>query len=404
MPDRRVVVTGVGAASALGDDAPTTWRGLVDGETGAAPITRFDAEGRVGVACEVDGAFDDHPAVDARNAGRYARMAVVAAAEALDDAAFDPDGPEWDGDRVGTSVASSLGGVPEFETGVAAVDRGERIATRFMVRYLPNLAAGHVSMAVGARGPTHAPATACAAGADAVADAADELRLGRADAVVVAGTETPVTPTVTAGFDAMRALSTRTDADACRPFDADRDGFVLGEGAGALVLETERHAAARGADALAELRGYGRTADAAHPTRPRDDASGLARAIERALADGRLDPAGVGGVNAHATGTPAGDAHEARALRAVFDDVPPVTAPKGALGHTLGAAGALEAVVAVRSVETGVLPPTPTYETPDADADVPVATDATEVDGAVLSNSAGFGGVNAALVFAEVPR
>lgn len=402
--DRDAVVTGVGALTPLASDADRTWAALLDGESGIAGLSRFDPDA-ADLASTVAGevAFDPaaHEAVDERRTGRYAALAVAAGRAALADARLDPGGAAWRPERVGVSVGSGMGGFPEVERTVAA----DRVSPSFPVTHLPNLAAGHLGELVGAEGPTRAPATACAAGTHAVGAALRDVRAGRADAVLAGGAEAALSPAGVGGFDAMRALSTRTDdpSAASRPFDADRDGFVVAEGAAVLVVEARSHAVDRGATPLAELAGFARTADAHHPTAPPEDARGLRRSMRRALADADRSPAAVDHVNAHATGTPRGDRHEATAVRAVFDDPPPVTSVKGATGHALGASGAIEAALAVRSVSEGVRPPTINRETPDPACDVPVVTAPTAADaGVVLSNSAGFGGANGTLVVERV--
>ena len=400
------VVTGVGAITPLGADSADTWAGVTGGDSGIARITAFDPEAH-NLGSKVVGrvAFDaaDHDVVDDRGMGRYAQLAVVAAHEAVSDAGLTPDGDGWQPERVGVSVGTGMGGFPEIEEAVA----GERVRPRFVISQLPNLAAGYVSQAFGATGPNRAPATACAAGTHAVGDALDEIRTGRADVMIAGGTEASLSPTGIRGFDAMRALSTANDAPtrASRPFDADRDGFVIAEGAGVLVLEAPEHAAERGADPLARVTGYARTADAHHPTGPPADAHGLRRCIRAAIRDAGCDPRDVDHVNAHGTGTPRGDPHEATALRYVFDDPPPVTSLKGAIGHTLGASGAIEAVASATAVREGTRPPTLNYETPDPECDVPIVetTQPTE-RGVVVSNSAGFGGTNGSIVVEEYDR
>lgn len=399
---RRVAVTGVGAVTPVGTTATETWTALCAGESGAGPIERFDpdaADLRARIACTVD-AVPDHGA-DERSTGRAADYALVAAREAIADAGFDPADPGWEPDRVGTSVACALGGLPECET-AARADR--RPSPRFLLTYLPSLVSGQLSMAFDARGPARTQASACAAGAYALANAADDIRTGRADVVLAGGAEAAISPLGVGGFDAMRALSTRTDepAAASRPFDADRDGFVLGEGSGMLVLEAASHARRRNGPIHALLSGTGLTADAHHPTRPVEGGAGLRRSLERALADAGRAPGAIDGVLAHATGTPAGDAAEATALADVFGDraCPPTTSVKSQLGHALGAAAAIEAVVATRSLEAGRLPPTINYETPDPDCEVPVVTEPTDATlEAVASTAAGFGGTNGTLVF-----
>lgn len=396
---REAVVTGVGALTPIGATAGETWNATLAGESGVSRIDRFDpgsADLRSRIAGEV--AFDPsaHELIDERSMGRYAQLGVVAAAEALVDAGLDPREKEWPAERAGVSVASGLGGFPEIEAAA-----GGRPAPRFAITALSNLAAGHVSATFDARGPNRSQSAACAAGAHAVGDAIDDIRTGRADVVIAGGAEAALSPLGVGGFDAMRALSTRNDGpeEASRPFDADRDGFVIAEGAGALVLESRAHAAGRGATPYAAATGYGLSADAHHPTRPPEDAAGLVRCIRGALADADREPGVVDHVNAHATSTPRGDAHEATALRSVFDGPPPVTAPKGAIGHALGASGAIEAALAALTIREGTIPPTPNYRTPDPECDVPVVGEPTEaaVD-VVASNSAGFGGTNGTLI------
>lgn len=397
---REVVVTGLGALTPLGPTCDDSWDAAIDGESAASRITRFDpAETnlRSRVACETPFDAADHDSVDRRRMGRYAQYAVVAAKQALADAGFDADSDAWTAERVGTSVGTGFGGIAEIESTV-----GGRPSTTFAPSTLPNLAAGHVSMRVDARGPMRAPATACAASTQALGTAADVIQAGRADVMIAGGTEACITPLAVRGFDVLRALSTRNDEPgaASRPFDADRDGFVMGDGAGMLVLEAREHAAERGVTPYAILSGYGETADAHHVTRPPDDARGMIRCLQRALASADLSPAVVDHVNAHATGTRHGDVHEAAALTSVFDACPPVTSTKSLVGHSLGSAGAIESVFTVRSLRDDLVPPTINYETPDPACDLPVVTEPhNETLEVALSTSAGFGGVNAALVF-----
>lgn len=386
----------------VGTGIDEAWSAALDGESGGGPLTRFDPEGirlRSRVACEVDGEFTDHEAVDDRSMGRFARFGVVAADEAIGDAGLDPDAESWTPERVGTALASGIGGIPEFEDRSKELADGGRVSPRFIVSFLPNLAAGHLSIEFDAAGPNRAPSTACAAGANAVADAVDDIRLGRADVMIAGGAESGFTPTAVAGFDAMRALSTRNDdpARASRPFDADRDGFVMAEGSGVLILEAREHAERRGATPYAEVAGVGLAGDATHPTRPPDDAHGLRRAMGMAIDDAGV-PA-VDCVNAHATATPRGDVHEATAIRKTTDGDTLVWAPKGGLGHTLGAAGAIETVLGARAVAEERLPPTVNCENRDGECDVAVTTEPAEVsEPAMACNAAGFGGTNVSLV------
>lgn len=400
---RAVVVTGMGALTPLGPSRTAAWDAALAGESGASRISRFDPTEtnlRSHIACETPFDAADDDSVDPRRMGRYAQYAVVAANQALADAGFAPASDAWPADRVGTSVGTGFGGFPEIEATV-----GERPSTTFAPSTLPNLAAGHVSMQVDARGPMRAPATACAAGTQAIGTAADVIRAGRADVMIAGGTEACISPLAVRGFDVMRALSTRNDEPeaASRPFDADRDGFVIGDGAGMLVLEARDHAVERGATPYAVLSGYGETADAHHVTRPPAAAQGMIRCLQQALASADRSPEAIDHVNAHATGTPHGDAHEAAALTSVFDTCPPVTSTKSLLGHTLGAAGAIESIFTVQALHDQVIPPTINYETPDPECDLPVVTEPREASlTAALTASAGFGGVNGALLF-ETP-
>ena len=394
------VVTGIGAITPLGTDSAGTWTGVRDGESGIAQIAAFDPDAhnlRSKIVGRVAFDADDYEFLDDRGMGRYAQLALVAAHEAVTDAGLAPDADTWRPERVGVSVGTGMGGFPEIEETVT----GERVSPRFVISQLPNLAAGYVGQTFDATGPNRAPATACAAGTHAIGAALDDIRLGRADVMIAGGTEAALSPTGIRGFDAMRALSTANDApaEASRPFDADRDGFVIAEGAGVLVLETPDHAFERGADPLATVTGYAQTADAHHPTRPPDDAHGLQRCIRAAIRDAGREPDDIDHVNAHGTGTRRGDPHEATALRSVFDDRPPVTSLKSAIGHTLGASGAIEAVVSTTAIREGIRPPTQNYETPDPECDVPIVETAQPTAGdVVLSNSAGFGGTNGSLV------
>ena len=403
---REAVVTGIGAITPLGADAADTWARASDGASGIAPITGFDPDdydlgSKIVGRAEFDAS--DHEFIDERGMGRYAQLALVAAHEAVADAGLVPESDTWRPERAGVSIGTGMGGFPEIEETVT----GERVGPRFVISQLPNLAAGYISQAFDATGPNRAPATACAAGTHAIGSALDDIRLGRADVMIAGGTEAALSPTGIRGFDAMRALSTANDAptEASRPFDADRDGFVIAEGAGVLVLETPDHAEARGVDPLATVTGYAQTADAHHPTGPPDDAHGLRRCIQAAIRDAGREPDDVDHVNAHGTGTRRGDPHEATALRGVFDDVPPVTSLKSAIGHTLGASGAIEAVVSALAVREGIRPPTRNYETPDPACDVPIVETAQPTEGGVVvSNSAGFGGTNGSLVIERYDR
>lgn len=403
-----VVVTGIGLVTSLGDDVRTTWAALADGLSGVDRITHFDASEYERVpdhAGEVRSDPTDWSIVDTRTMGRYAQFAVKAAAEALDDAELDPESPEYEPSAVGTSVASAMGGLPEFESYAHTVAADEWITPRAMLTLLPNLASSNVSIQFDARGPNRATSAACAAGSNAIADGVVDIEAGRADVVLAGGAEAVLSPTPIAAFSAMRGTaSERTDpAAACRPFDVDRDGTVLGEGAGILVLERREHARERGATPIATIGGYGLSADAHHPAKPVEDAHGLVRALDSALRDAGRDPDAVDYVHAHATGTPVGDEHEAAGLNEVFDSCPPVVSTKSALGHTLGASGAVEAALSVESISRGTIPPTVNCDQRDEACDVPVVTAARDADVSVVaSNSLGFGGTNCTLVL-EAP-
>lgn len=410
---RRVVVTGLGAVSPCGVGADATWDGVVEGRSGIGPLTRFDAsEWNVRIAGQADD-FDPGTVLDRREQRRYdrfAQFALAAALEAAAQAGF-ADGFGHDealSERAGIYIGSGIGGIGEIEDGSVAVhERGpRRVSPFFIPRSLGNLAAGQVAMRLQARGPSLCVSTACATGNHSIGEAWRAIRAGDADIVVAGGAEAPITPVSVAGFMVMRALSKRNDdpTTASRPFDAERDGFVMGEGAGVVVLEELEHARARGADILAELVGYALTTDAHHITAPPPGHAGAQRCLRLALKAAALAPEDIDYVNAHGTSTPANDPAEVEAVKAVFGDHARsllVSSTKGVTGHLLGAAGGLEAVVCVRALERGVAPPTATLDTPDPACDldhVPGAARDVPLRAAV-SNAFGFGGTNAALVF-----
>lgn len=408
-PRRRVVVTGLGIVSPIGRSVDEAWPALLARRSGAAPISRFDASDfPVRFACEVD---DLHVSefVDAkvvRRTDRCTHLVLAAAEQAVRDSGLDVGS---EGDRAGTSIGTALGGVSSFEhTVLQLADRGpDRVSPFAIVQTLPNLAAGWVSIQLGTRGPLLAQSTACAASSMAIGDALDAIRLGRADVMVCGGSEAPVTPVAVAGFAAMRALSTRNDdpATASRPFDGARDGFVIAEAAAVLVLEELEHATARRARVYAELAGYGVSSDASHVSDPDPVGANAARAVRMALADAGLEPGAVGYVNAHGTSTPAGDAAETRVLKIVFGDALParplISSTKGATGHTLGAAGAVEAVFTVLALHHGVLPPTINQVVADPHCDLDYLPNESRVEqvDVALSNSFGFGGHNSVVAF-----
>jgi 3-oxoacyl-[acyl-carrier-protein] synthase II len=406
---RRVVVTGIGAVSSLGNSAEETWAGLIAGRSGASPITQFDTTGYpVHFACEVrDLEVTDYVDYKAsRRMDRFTHLALAAARQAEADSSLQIAPIA---DRVGAAVATGIGGLKSFETCVDQLnDRGpDRVNPFAIVQIIPNLAAGWVSMELGTRGPLLSECTACAASNMAIGDGLDAIRLGRADVMICGGTEAPVTRVSIAGFGAMRAISRRNDDPqaASRPFDAERDGFVMGEAAAMVVIEELEHAKARGAKIYAELLGYGVSSDANHVSDPDPTGENPARALRMAFADAGIEPEDVGYVNAHGTSTPSGDTGEVRVLKiALGEDKAyrtPISSTKGATGHCLGAAGAIEAIFTILALERGVLPPTINQTTPDPTCDldfIPNEARQEQVEVAV-SNSFGFGGHNACLVF-----
>jgi 3-oxoacyl-[acyl-carrier-protein] synthase II len=404
--ERRVVVTGLGAVTPLGADIDTTWRRLVAGEGGAGPITAFATSGHsVRIACEASD-FEPERWLDRktiRKIDRFAQFAVAAARMAETDAGLDIAAEP---DRIGASIATAQGGVASLAECLRELGESQRIHPSLVTAFMPNMAAGWVSMELGTRGPLGAPCTACAASAMAVGDGYDAIKLARAEVMLCGGSEAGITELAVAGFAAMRALSCRNGdpAGASRPFDADRDGFVMGEGAAVLVLEELEHARARGAKIYAELAGYGVSSDAFHMTEPDPLGAGQARAVGAALADAELDPTDVDYINAHASSTGLGDAIETRALKLALGEdtlqAIPTSGTKGATGHCLGAAGAVEAAFTVLAVNRDIVPPTINYQTPDPACDIDCVPDnARELPVRVaLSNSFGFGGHNAVLV------
>ncbi|MGH2972401.1 MAG: beta-ketoacyl-ACP synthase II [Gaiellaceae bacterium] len=402
--ERRIVITGIGAVTPLGPDIETTWRRLLRGEGSCGPVTWFASDGHpVRIACEASD-FAPDLWIDRRTlrrTDRFAQFAIAAARMAERDSGLDV---AREPDRIGASIATAQGGVASLAeccAGAAEV----RIHPTMVTAFMPNMAAGWVSMELGARGPLGAPCAACAASAMAIGEGYDAIRLGRAEVMLCGGSEAGITPLAMAGFAAMRALSRRNDdpAGASRPFDANRDGFVMGEGAAVIVLEELEHATTRGATIYAELAGYGVSSDAYHMTEPDPIGAGQARAIQLALDDAGLETTDVDYINAHASSTGLGDATETAAIKLALGDETarsvPVSSIKGATGHCLGAAGAIEAAVTTLALRDQVLPPTINYETPDPACDldyIPESARPSTVEVA-LSNSFGFGGHNAVL-------
>jgi 3-oxoacyl-[acyl-carrier-protein] synthase II len=406
--DRRVVVTGVGALTPLGNDAESYWENLIAGRSGAAPITHFETDGfPVKFACEVKG-FDPTEWIDRRKArkiDRFAQMIIAAARMAEQDSGLEI-GPE--SDRIGVSVATGIGGLGSFQDLVSVLlQRGpDRVSPQTIPAIIPNMGAAWVSMELGTRGPLSAQCTACAASNMAIGEAMDAIRLGRADVMLAGGTEAGITPAGIAGFGAMRALSRRNDDPerASRPFDAERDGFVMGEAGAIVVLEGLDHARARDAKVYAEVVGYGLSSDAQHVTEPDPTGRHPARAMAMALEDAGMNTTDIDYINAHGTSTPLGDASETRVIKLALGEEQarktPVSSTKGATGHCLGASGAIEAITCIFSVGRNVLPPTINYEHADPECDldyIPNESREAEVDVA-LSNNFGFGGHNACLV------
>ncbi len=405
---RRVVVTGMGAVTPVGNDVATTWRSLIEGKSGTAPITKFDASKfPVRFAAEVKGfnPLDFMERKEAKRADQYTQYAVAASRQAMTDAGL-VERNGMDPDRIGVIIGSGIGGLKSFEEQHDVYrERGVgKISPFFIPMFIADIAAGIVSMMFNAKGPNYATVSACATSAHAIGDAYRTIQYGDADMMITGGAEATVTPMAIGGFANMKALSERNDSPetASRPFDATRDGFVMGEGAGILILEELEHALARGATIYAEIVGYGATGDAYHLTAPAPDGEGAQRAMKRALKDAGLEPKDIQYINAHGTSTPANDFNETRAIKAVFGEQAKsvnVSSTKSATGHMLGAAGAVEAVVSAMVVQTGIIPPTINYNCPEPELDLnytPNNSVKRDVN-AVLSNSFGFGGHNTTL-------
>jgi 3-oxoacyl-[acyl-carrier-protein] synthase II len=406
---RRVVVTGLGAVTPVGNDVATTWQALIEGKSGAGPITKFDASSfAVQFACELKG-FDPLQYMDrkeARRADPFTQYAVAASKQAMADADLINRTNGYDPDRVGVILGSGIGGLTLFEQQHDVYrERGaDKISAFFIPMFISDIAAGIVSMQFNAKGPNYATVSACATSAHSIGEAFRTIQYGDADIMIAGGSEATVTPMAIGGFANMKALSGRNDspATASRPFDATRDGFVMGEGAAIVILEELEHAKARGAKIYAEITGYGATADAYHLTAPAPDGEGAQRAMLRALRDAGLAPGDVQYINAHGTSTQANDLTETKAIKAVFGETATdvnISSTKSATGHMLGAAGAVEFVICTLVVQEGIVPPTINYETPDPECDLnytPNEAVRREVTSA-LSNSFGFGGHNATL-------
>lgn len=406
---QRIVATGIGLITPLGLDTPTTWSGILAGRSGIGPLTAFDSTGyKTHFAAQIN---DFDPAVyldrqTARRMDRFLHFAAVAALEAMRDAQVNVE--EMDARRIGVLVGSGIGGVHTIlDSQATLVERGPRRVSPFTVPSLMlNSASAHISIVTGARGPNLAIATACATGSHALGEAAETIRRGHADIMIAGGSEAAIVPIAMVGFENMGALSTRNDDPqrASRPFDAERDGFVMAEGAGILVLERLDTARARGAHIYAELIGYGNTADAYHITAPADDGVGAAECMQMALETAGISPEAVDYINAHGTSTPLNDASETKAVKQVFCEHAhrlAISSTKSMTGHLMGAAGAVEAGFCLLALRDQILPPTINYETPDPLCDldyVPNQARPARVDVA-MSNSFGFGGHNGTVIF-----
>lgn len=412
MVDRRVVVTGTGVVTPLGCTVDKFWDSLISGQSGIRSVQRFDSTGydvRFGGEC-LD--FDTTGVIEtkaARRMDRFSQMALVAADQAVRQSGFDVSAV--DPSRVGCTIGSGIGGIKELEDQYRRLlEKGPDKVSAFTIpKLMVNAAAGNVSIAIGAKGPSQAVSTACASGTNALGDAFHWIREGRVDVMVSGGAEAALTPLGLSAFAAMKALSTRNDdpPTASRPFDRSRDGFVLSEGAGILVLEELEFARRRGADILAEITGFGSTCDAGHLTAPDEDGAGAARAMQAALADARLNPDDIQYINAHATGTPVGDVAECYAVCRVFGPGRgrvAVSSTKASIGHLLGASGAVELIACIQAIRHSVAPATITLENPDDDCceighlkgaaqDMPIER--------ALNNSFGFGGHNACIIVSK---
>jgi 3-oxoacyl-[acyl-carrier-protein] synthase II len=412
--ERRVVITGLGMVSPLGIGVEANWTALVQGRSGIGPITRFDT---TNYPCRIAGELkgfnpeDWVPKKDVKKMDLFILYALAASETALKDAAYQVAPAE--ADRVGVFIGSGIGGLPSIERQHEALlkEGPRRISPFFIVGLIVNMASGQVSIRSGAKGPNQAACTACATGTHAIGDAFEIIKRGDADVMIAGGAEGVITPLCVGGFSAMRALSTRNDEPekASRPFDRERDGFVIGEGAGVVILEELGHAVRRGARIYSEVAGYGLSGDAYHVSAPSEDGDGPIRVMRNAIRDAGVDPSAIDYVNAHGTSTPQGDVVESKALKAVFGErarTLAVSSTKSMTGHLLGGAGGLETAITALSVFHDRVPPTINYTTPDPECDldyVPNESRRMKVSHA-LNNSFGFGGTNAALVLKKYER
>jgi 3-oxoacyl-[acyl-carrier-protein] synthase II len=410
----KVFVTGIGMVTPLGLDTKSTWEALLQGTSGIASITAFDTEGfETTIAGEAKG-FDPTLYTDrkqARRLDRFAQLAVAATSQAMDQAKLKLDDPKVDATRVGSVIGSGIGGIITLsEQWAVLAEKGPTRVNPFLVpMMLGDMASGQVSILFGAKGPNYCTVTACASGADSIGIASHMIRSGEVDIAIAGGTEAPVVPIAVAGFNACMALSKRNNdpTRASRPFDADRDGFVMGEGAGILILESEESVVRRGVTPIAELAGYGASSDAHHVTQPAPGGEGAARAIAKAFAEAGLTPADIGYINAHGTSTPMNDKYETEAMKAAFGEEAykvKISSTKSMTGHLLGAAGGVEAAITAMAVSTGMIPPTINLTTADPDCDLDYTRDVAQQVAlkSAMSNNLGFGGHNASLIFSKV--
>lgn len=415
---KRVVVTGLGAVTPIGNTIPEFWDSVINGKSGAAPITNFNTETiltKTKFACEVKD-FDLSLYIDkkeARKIDEYAHFAIGAASQAIADANFDKE--QENPDRIGVVLGIGLGGVESFGEGIDTIHEMKKngqelkVTPFFIPRIIGDMAAGYISIMHGFTGPNYITSSACASGTNAIIDAVNLIRLGKADIIITGGSEAAITDSGICGFNAMHALSTRNDSPetASRPMSASRDGFVLGEGAGALVLEELEHARARGARIYAEVAGWGLSADAFHMTAPDPDGKGAAKVMLNALEDAGMNPEDIDYINMHGTSTPIGDIVECKAIKSVFGDHAykmNVSATKSMTGHLLGAAGAIEAIISILSVMNDIVPPTINHQEDDKDENIDYNMNFTfnkaqkRVVRTALSNTFGFGGHNACII------
>jgi len=409
---RRVVVTGLGVVTSIGHDVDTFWSSLLAGRCGVQRVTLFDPSE---FACQIGAEVRDWDAAqhmdpkEARRNDRYTHFGFVAAKQAVKDSGLDMN--REDGDRVGVMIGSGIGGMYTYESQLKVLaERGPRKVSPFTIPSLiGNMCSGLVAIDIGARGPNFGLVSACATGTHAIGEAAHAIRRGDVDVMIAGGSEAAITPFAYASFCSMKAMSTRNDSPqtASRPFDKSRDGFIMGEGSGILVLESLEHAQARGARIYCELAGYAATCDAYHITQPDPEGKGLSLAMKRALASAQADPASVDYINAHGTSTPYNDKFETLAIKKVFGEhasVVPVSSTKSMTGHLLGAAGGIESIISVKTIETGMIAPTINLQEPDPECDLDYVPNEARKQAVrtVLSNNLGFGGQNAAVVFRAI--